>query len=199
MSKSTSRTTRKTAGETAKKAIEDNTKYDKLEVAHGMAEEIYKELLKSIETYEPHIDQEEFCAVYINAADPLIPNLIRRKYYCWPFLPSPRPDQGVFLYNKKLGRITKRLWVLPQPMTMAELASSDIVTMAKPYQNMREWCVAFYKGTFWEFIRYQHDIKMLSQQEYQELHPELFESDENSVDADITETFDFSKITASHV
>lgn len=188
--------TTNTAGEKANKALKDEAKYNPQDIAHGMAEDIFKGLQESVELYYPHIEQEQFCAVYVRAADPLIPNLIRNKFYCWPWLPKPRPDQGVFLFDKRVNNFTKRLWVLPPPHTMAELASSQELLMAEPYRNMRDWSVAFFKGTFWEFIRYQHDIDMLSQDEYMKLHgKELFEPDGDFANGGITETFDFSKIT----
>lgn len=188
-------TTRKTAGELANKAASDRTKYDAREVALAITEDMAKHLQQAIENYHDQIPDDEFCVVMVIASDPLIPNAIRRKFYCWPWLPSPRPNQTVFLYNKRLNKITKRLWVLPNALTMAELATSDLV-VHKRYQTMRDWSVAFYKGTFWEFIRYQHDIKMLSQQEYMKLHrEELEKSGINEFDPNFTKPFDFSKIT----
>jgi hypothetical protein len=159
---------RKTAGELAHKALSDNTKYDPRDLALQFADEMDKEAYLCIQNHQKQMqesDQDEFCLVYVLASDTLIKNAIRRKFYMWPWLPSPRPDQGCFLYNKRLEKLTKRLWVLPNPMVMAELATSSLI-VDKRYETMQAWSVAFYKGTFWEFIRYQHDIKMLSQQEY---------------------------------
>lgn len=187
---------RKTAGQLAQKALRDQTKYDARELALESTKDIAKELEESIKLYHDKIDQDEFCVVMVVGSDPLIPNMMRRKFYCWPWLPSPRPSQSVFLYNKRLCKITKRLWVLPNPMVMAELATSDLI-VHKRYQTMRDWSVAFFKGTFWEFIRYQHDIKMLSQQEYFKLHGD--ELTKLGVDVNATsdtQPFDFSKIQA---
>src|SRR5580693_4718024 len=115
---------RKTAGELSKKALSDTTKYDAREVGHAMADDIEKHLYEAAKNYHDMIDENEFCVVMVVAKDPLIKhNLVRRKFYCWPYLPSPRPNQAVFLYNKLAGRITKRLWVLPSDMVMAELSS----------------------------------------------------------------------------
>lgn len=162
-------TERKTAGELSHKALSDKTKYDAREVAHAVTDDISKHIYEAIENYHDKIEENEFCVVMLIATDPLIKNLKRRKFYCWPYLPSPRPNQAVFLYNKSLSRITKRLWVLPCAEVMAELATSNLI-VHKQYQTMRDWSVAFFKGTFWEFIRYEHDIKILSQEEYFEKH-----------------------------
>src|SRR5208337_4131248 len=96
---------RKTAGELANKALSDTTKYDALEVGHALADDIEKHLYESVRKHRDIIDELEYCVVMIVAKDPLIHNLQRRKFYCWPYLPSPRPNQAVFLYNKTLDRI----------------------------------------------------------------------------------------------
>lgn len=182
------------ASDLSKKAYKDKTKYKAREVAYASTDDLDKAFYEAIANYKDKIDQNEFCVVMVIASDPLIKNLRRRKFYCWPYLPSPRPNQVVLLYNKELDRITKRLWVLPNPATMAELSSSNLI-VCKEYQTMREWSVAFYKGTFWEFIRYQHDIKMLSQEEYFKLHrEELMNSGVDISNPVDSEPFDFSKI-----
>jgi hypothetical protein len=144
------------------------------------------------------IGEREYCVVMIVAKDPLIANLTRRKFYCWPYLPSPRPNQAVFLYNKHLGRITKRLWVLPCDMVMAELASLSLVD--KRYKTMQAWSVAFFQGKFWEYIRYEHDIDMLSETEYMSQHrEELIKAGCKLPDANFSEPFDFSKIQIKNI
>src|ERR1051325_4830258 len=153
---------RKTAGELSKKVASDTTKYDALEVGHALSDDIGIHLRQAIENHRDIINEDEFCVVMVIAKDPLIPNLMRRKFYCWPYLPSPRPNQAVFLYNKIKDKITKRLWVLPSDMVMAELAGSNII-VDKRYETMQAWSVAFFKGTFWEFIRHQHGINMPSE------------------------------------
>lgn len=190
---------RKTAGELAKKALEDTTKYDAREVAHAVTEDIEKSIFEAVSNYRDKIDQDEFCVVMVIASDPLIKNMIRRKFYCWPYLPKPRPNQTVFLYNKKLDQLTKRLWVLPNAQVMAELATSDLI-VRKDYKTMQAWSVAFYKGTFWDFIRYEHDIKMLSQDEFDKLNSaEINKATLNDPDAFTPQPFDFSKVGVSQV
>src|SRR5205809_7826041 len=125
----------KTAGELANKALQDNTKYDAMEVAYASLHDLGDELYKSAHLYSSRIDQDEYCVVMVRATDPLVHNMKRNKYYCWPWLPSPRPDQMVFLYNKPLNRIIKRLWVLPNALTMAQLATSNLI-VNKKYETM---------------------------------------------------------------
>lgn len=187
-----------TAGQLAKKALSDTTKYDALEVGHAMAEDIEKHLYESIEKHKHIIDEDEFCVVMVVAKDPLLANLIRRKFYCWPYLPSPRPNQAVFLYSKPAGVVTKRLWVLPSDMVMAELAQIGIVD--KRYKTMQAWSVAFFEGKFWEYIRWEHDITMPSEHEYFLQHrKELLEAGCQIPDASYSQAFDFSKIQVQHV
>ena len=193
---------RKTAGELSKKALADTTKYDALEVGHAIVEDVEEQLNTSISHHLNIVDEEgkhpwrelpEFTVVYQKAEDPLIKNAFRKKFYCCPFLPSPRPNQAVFLYAKRAGRITKRLWVLPSDMVMAELASLAVVD--KRYKSMQAWSIAFFKGTFWDYIRYEHDIKMVSQQEYISQHrEELIQAGCKLAQPGYANPFDFSKI-----
>ena len=182
-----------TAGQIQNKLDKDETKYNALELGHWMAESIEEQLYKAAHTYESMIDEPEYCVVMIIADDPLLKSVIRRKFYCWPYLPSPRPNQAVFLYNKARSRIVKRLWVLPDPQTMAELSSLAVVH--KQYKTMQAWSVAFFQGKFWEYIRYEHGIDMLSELEYMSKHrEELIKAGCKVPDSHDPEPFDFSKI-----
>lgn len=187
-----------TAGQLSHKALCDTTKYDALEVGHAMADGIEEQLYESIRLHEPIIDEDEFCVVMVIAKDNMLCNLIRRKFYCWPYLPKPRPNQAVFLYNKSLGRITKRLWVLPSDMVMAELSSMQQVH--KRYQTMQAWSIAFFKGTFWEYIRHEHNIDMPSEHEYFLINrKKLIEAGCQITPHNVIEPFDFSKIAIEKV
>lgn len=205
---------RKTAGELAKKAQADTTKYDALEVGHHMADDIPFQIRQCIENHKTIIDEPEFCIVMVIAKDPLIKGVIRRKFYAWPYLPKPRPNQAVFLYNKGLDAITKRLWVLPSDMVMAELHSLSHVD--KRYQTMKGWSDAFYKGWkyekglgsfynadpfhFWNTIRKEANITMPSEHEYFLAHrQELLDAGCQIPDSLDAEPFDFSKIEIKNI
>ncbi len=189
---------RVTAGEIASKALRDNTKYDMREIAHASTEDLSDHIYESARLYRDKIEEDIYCVVMVIASDPLIHNLKRRKFYCWPWLPSPRPNQCVFLYNKRLDKVFKRLWVLPCAQTMAELATSSLI-VHKQYQTMQAWSVAFFKGTFWEYIRHEHDIKMLSQEEHFELaRKELLKSGIQISELNRPQPFDFSKIVGGN-
>lgn len=190
---------RVTAGELSKKASADTTKYDALEVGHAMADDIEAQLYESIYKHKHIIRESEFCVVMVIAKDPIIKNLIRRKFYCWPYLPKPRPNQAVFLYNRQYDKIVKRLWVLPSDAVMAELAGTNII-VDKRYETMQAWSVAFFKGTFWEYIRHEHKIDMLSEHEYFLHHrQELIEAGCKIPGPNDAEPFDFSKIQIKEV
>lgn len=190
---------RKTAGELAQKASQDNTKYLAREVGEAICHDVEKQLRECIEKHKDIIEENEFCLVRVIASDPLIKPLKRIKYYAWPYLPSPRPNQAVFLYNKILDRVTKRLWILPNPILMAKLATSNVI-VTKEYETMQAWSVAFFKGTFWDFIRHDQDIDMLSEHEYFLKHrSELIEAGCKVPETNISEPFDFSKITIEKI
>lgn len=196
-----------TAGQISNKLAKDTTKYDALEVGHAMVDDIMPHLHQCIENHINIIDENEFCVVVLLAKDPLIHNVMRRKFYAWPYLPKPRPNQSVFLYNKTKGNITHRLWILPSDMVMAELHS--LTTVDKRYETMKAWTDAFYKGWkyidgnfvntdpfyFWDFIRKDQRIDMLSEHEYFLKHrEELIKAGCQIPDSDVVEPFDFSKI-----
>lgn len=198
---------RTSAGELSRKALSDETKYMAIDIGHWMSEDVDKHLNECIETHLNYVDEEgsypyraldQFCVVMVIAKDPLIKNLIRRKFYCCPFLPSPRPNQAVFQYVKAAGRIVKRLWVLPSDMVMAELAQLAVVD--KQYKTMQAWSVAFFEGKFWEYIRYESGTTMVSQQEFLSQHrEELIQSGCKLLDPDYTKAFDFDKINIEKV
>ena len=188
-----------TAGELSRKAFSDTTKYEAREVGLAITENDDSHARQAIENYRNIYNEDEFCVVMVSASDPILKNLIRRKWYCWLYLPSPRPDQAVFLYNKRLDRIVKRLWVLPNALRMAQLTDPNAI-LEKEHTLMRAWSIAFYKGTFWEFIRWQHGITMPSEHEYFLQHrDELIKAGCKVPDANFSEPFDFSKISAKQV
>lgn len=187
---------RKTAGELSIKCSLDETKYDSLEVGHALTEDIAKELEICVRRHNPIFDEQEYCVGYLLATDPLIKNIMRRKFFAMLYLPSPRPNQAIFLYNKTFDRFTKRLWVLPNAMTMAELSECPIVH--KSYQSMKEWSDAFFDGTFWDLIRTQNNLNMLSETEYLDQNREkLVKSGCKQTKSLPSEPFDFSKITTN--
>lgn len=195
------------AGELSQKALSDSTKYNALEVGHAMTDDIDVHLNECIEKHLNYVDQEgdqpfrklpQFAVVMVIAKDNLIKNLIRRKFYCSPFLPSPRPNQAVFLYTQSAARIVKRLWVLPSDVVMAELASMAVVD--NRYKTMQAWSVAFFEGTFWEYIRHESCTGMVSQQEYISQHrEELIKAGCKLLDSDYSNPFDFDKIQIEKV
>lgn len=191
-----------TAGQISNKLAKDSTKYNALEVGHAIADDIGIHLNESVEKHLNIQDEsgeypwrklDKFCVVLQIGEDPLLFNLKRRKFYCCPFLPSPRPNQAVFLYNRKRQSITKRLWVLPSDVVMAELAS--LTCVAKRYKTMQAWSIAFFEGKFWEYIRYEHDIDLFSQEEYISQHrEELIKNGCKLTNPNYSQPFDFSKI-----
>lgn len=192
-------TQRKTAGQLHQKAKSDTTNYNLLELGHAVVDTIPEKLRECREHYNKIFDEDEYCIVRQGALDPLIRTVKRYKYYGWLYLPSPRPDQTVFLYNKASDTFVKRLWSLPSAARMAQLASTSTV-VPKEYKDMQAWSVAFFKGTFWEYIRFQHDIDMLSESEYLAKHRnELLKAGCKLPTTDVSEPFDFSKIEVKNV
>ncbi len=83
-------------------------------------------------------------------------------------------------------------------MVMAELTEMQFVD--KRYKTMQAWSIAFMKGTFWEYIRYEHDIKMLSEKEYISANREkLIQAGCKIPDSSFSDPFDFSKVAIEKI
>lgn len=189
---------RKTAGELSLKASSDSNRYDSLEVGHALCDDVMSQLEECARIHEPIFDMDEYCLIMVIAGDPLIHNVRRRKFYAFPYLPSPRPSQAVFLYNKKLGKIMKRLWVLPDAITMETLYETPNVS--KQFATMKAWSQAFYDGYFWNYIRKEHGISMLSESEELDANSEkLIKSGLKQIDPSLPKPFDFGKIQSNQV
>lgn len=200
-------TKRKTAGALTLEAASDQTKYNAREVGQHLADDgsIEKNLYECAIHHSKIFNEDEFCVGFVITSDPLIKGIMRRKFFAMLYLPSPRPEQAVFLYNKTLAAFTKRLWILPaafsgnpQAWTMERLYQTAVVP--KQYQTMKDWTQAFYDGVFWPFIRKQHGIDMLSEIEYLNTHrEELIEAGAKEMPPGVAEAFDFSKINSPKI
>lgn len=190
---------RETAGALAVKAAGDFTKYDPIDAAREATEDIGAQLQLCIDYHNPLTTEKEYCIGFVYAKDPLIPyGLKRRKFFASLYLPSPRPEQTVFLYSKEKDSVEKRLWSLPDWKRMALL--SELTVVEPEWQSMKEWCDAFYQGSFWHFIRKQHGIDMLSEREYLNAHrEELIQAGCKETESSVAEPFDFSKVTVDHI
>ena len=185
--------TRPTAGELSLKAKADRTKYDMLEVAHALTDDIAQQLQICAQTHSKIFDEDEFFLVLVIAGDPLIHGVRRHKYTAFPYMPKPRPQQTVFLFNKKT-QSCKRLWSLPDAKTMAIV--SEMPYVAPQWQSTKFWCDCFFEGKFFDRIREQHNIDHLSESEYLNLHrAELIKAGCNEMEGFVADPFDFSKVS----
>lgn len=188
---------RKTAGELSLQAAADKIKYDPLEIAYALSEDIIHQVFVCSHKHRPIFDESEYFITLNIASDPLIKGIRRHKYAAWLYLPSPRPEQSCFLYNRHTDQI-RRLWSLPKAETMALLSEQSIV--AKPWLQTKRWVDAFYALKFWEHIRKEHNITHLSESEYIKLHKqELINAGAKECAPGITDPFDFSKIQIDHI
>lgn len=187
-----------TAGSLALKASLDSTSYDSLELGHALTEDVAKELAICAQRHRNIFNEDEYVVGYVLAGDPLLVNAMRKKFYADLFLPSPRPNQAMFLYNKSLDKFICRLWTLPNAWTMAVL--SELSNVDPKLRQMKFWCDAFYQPRFWEKIRKQHNIKLPSRYEFLDANREkLIKSGCKEIPAGFSEPFDFSKIATYKV
>ena len=179
------------------KAASDNTVYDPLEVAHALTDDICEQLRICAHTHSKIFDEDEFFLILVIASDPLIQGIRRHKYTAFPYMPQPRPQQTVFLFNKQTGSC-KRLWSLPNAKTMAII--SEMSYVAPEWTNTKYWCDAFFDHSFFNAIRKQYGIDNLSEREYLNAHrSELIQAGCNEIEGDSTDSFDFSKVAIQKV
>lgn len=188
---------RKTAGEQSLKALSDNSVYDPLEIGEALCKDVINQAFICAQTHEKIFDESEFFVCLFIAGDPLLHNLKRHKYAAFLYLPSPRPEQVCFLYNKHTQKL-KRLWSLPNAKVMACISEAGYVN--SKWRNTKAWCDAFYDGKFWETIRAQNKFDHLSEIEYIKLHrEELIKAGSKDVETPLAEAFDFNKITPKQI
>ena len=153
---------KKTIGELAYQASCDTEKYCSLEVGESMASQIEEQVWECIARQKDKFEGD-FCVVMLIASDPLLKNMIRRKFYAWPFLPKPRTSQTVWYYHSKKEEI-QGLWCLPAADAVATLSIMCVVD--KQYKNMKRWSDYLYTKDFWKLIRKESNISMLSEEEH---------------------------------
>lgn len=188
---------RKTAGELSLKAASDTTKYDPLEIGYGLTDDVVKQLYICAKNHEKIFDEEEFFICLFIATDPLIKGVRRHKYAAFIHMPSPRPNQSCYIYNRSNQQI-KRLWSLPNPLIMATI--SEMKKVSSHWQMTKFWCDAFFSKNFWEAIRNQHKISHLSEHEYLNANrEELINAGCKDVKSVPADPFDFSKVTINKI
>jgi len=188
---------RVTVGEQSLNAQRDNTKYDPDEIGHSLCDDILPEVWKCIDAHYDLIDDPEFCVVMVIATDCLILGVTRRKFYAWPYLPNPRPNQVVFHYDKFTNTIA-RLWSLPNPKVMAIV--SEMKYVAPQWKDTKRWCDTFFSGIFHDSIRTWNNIGLESESEYLSAHTEeLIQAGCKKLDSTFTKPFDFSKISVNQI
>lgn len=162
---------KETAGAQCLKASSDRSIYDPLELGYAISDDIPAQLFECAFRHESIFDEPEFFVILLVGSDPVLHNIRRHKYYAYPAMPSPRPQQSVYLYDKHKQTL-KRMWSLPSAKVMAIL--SEMVFVAPQWQETQGWCHAFFSGKFHELIREQHHISHLSETEYLDANREKF-------------------------
>ena len=152
----------KTAGQIQNELVKkDRESYTAYDLGYAISDDLDEQVTECIQAHINTFDKPEFCVVMQLAKDPLLVTVVRRKFYAWPYLPSPNPSQSVWLY--KDGRV-RFLWALPDALTMIRLTET---TLFDPeYQRMKKWSEWYYGLDFWTNIRKQHNIEMLSEYEF---------------------------------
>lgn len=184
--------TKETLGEKYRKVKRDSTKYDPADMAFGMLEKVPQELIECANRHKNLIGEEEYFVCYVISDDPILKGIRRKKYHALMFMPTPVPEQAVWLYNKVLDTF-KFLWCLPKPWPMA--CYSTMTHVDKKKRRMKAWCKAYFEGNFWETIRQMHGIDHLSEYEFRLKHRnEIADFVPDNSNPCLTQPFDFAKV-----
>jgi hypothetical protein len=198
---------RETAGALSLKAASDKTKYDPAEAGEAQCISIIPEAYRVAREKRNTFDEPEYFSVILFAGDPLIEGVQRHKPYAYLFLPAPRPQQIVFLYNKSKDSL-KRIWSLPhwslmEVMYLNPIPPSEILKSNWPldiWSQNRKWVRAFYDGCFWPYIRRENNFDHLSEIEYLKANRQkLLDAGAKECESPIPEPFDFSQIKIDHI
>ncbi len=188
---------RKTAGALALKARSDSQVYDPLELGYALTDDVMTNIIECAERHRLIFDEPEYFVCLFVASDPLIKGIRRHKYAAFLYLPSPRPEQMCFLFNKITGKL-KRLWSLPNALQMALISEKPHV--GKAWKQTKIWVDAFYKKDFWQQIRRENNFDHLSEIEYLQANKEkLIKAGAKECLPGCTEAFDFTKIKIDHI
>jgi len=190
-------TKRKTVGEQSLLASGDNSTYDPLELGYALCDDVVEQMMIAAQRHERIFGEEEYFVILQIAEDPLIKGIMRKKYYAYLHLPSPRPEQTVFLYNKVTQKL-KRLWSLPNFHIMEQLYLAP--TVSEKWKKTKGWVKSFYDGYFWENIRKENNFNHLSESEYLFANRQKFiEAGAKECTSDFSDPFDFTKIKIDHI
>lgn len=155
---------KKTAGQLEAQARADQTKYRADEIAEAACADIGDHVMECAKKHHNIIDEDEFFVVMLLGSDPILVTVTRRKFYAWPFLPEPRPQQSVWHYRKSTQEL-QLLWALPDADAMAML--SNMIAPAPQYRNMKLWSDWFFSGTFPAWVRkHHHQPEWLTEKEF---------------------------------
>lgn len=186
-----------TAGSLSAKAASDHDSYDLMDIGIEMSKDVTEQVWECIDLHRDRFDADEFCVVMQYASDCVLSNLIRRKFYAWPFLPKPRPSQTVWHYHRPSDTV-RMLWVLPAADTMVIL--SELISPDPAYKNMARWSRWFFTRDYWKNIRKEAGINMPSEEEHVErLRREQRHSPSDDVSPSVTNAFDAPRVNPKKV
>ena len=114
----------KTAGQIQNELIKkDLGKLNPDELGVSSTDAIWQEVYNCAIKHEETFSVKKYCVIMQYAKDPLLCTVVRRVFYAWPYLPDPRPEQSVWLYDMHDNSF-RLLWALPDAAAMAILSET---------------------------------------------------------------------------
>lgn len=204
------------ASELSKKALLDEHPYDPLEVAHASLDEATLNLYKCAELHDQNKwfqYFDEFCVcIFFTEGEGLLKNLRRQKFCAFPYLPDPRPQQAVFLFNRVKQTFT-RLWCLPNAAVMA--ICSEMTNVASSWKTTKKWSDAWFEGKtkhyniFFNLIKRESKTKLSHRFDWRDkVRPQILSELDRAeflnlfadeIEGSSSDPFDFSKVAVHEV
>lgn len=160
---------KKTTAQINNENLKDTTNYDAMEIAEQGVNTLEKQLQIAIDRGRQQFSENVFSVIMLFKQDPRQTTVLKRVFTASPFMPKPRPDQAVWVYNRITDKLTF-MWSLPN----AHITSCLSVMLAPPkyWQRTATWCRAFFEGRLVDLIRKETGITLETEREFLRSHRE---------------------------
>lgn len=145
--------TKKTVGQ---QILENSTNKDTgmipvMELAEAMCEDYMPKLMRTINEQCQHT-KEDFYIEVLQKHERVLEKAFRPHIMiCHGSCPKPNPDQTLFRYNQKEGRI-ELIWVLPPEDAIVYLLE-NFKSVHADEQQLLNFCVMYARGDLWHLMK----------------------------------------------
>jgi hypothetical protein len=122
-----------------------------MELAAAMCEDYMPKLMRTIDE-QCQYTKEDFYIEVLQKHERILEKAFRPHIMiCHSACPKPNPDQSLFRYNQKDGRI-ELIWVLP-PQDAIIYLLQNYKHVHKDEQQLLNYCVMYARGDLWHLMK----------------------------------------------